>query len=288
MGILEWFRYEPEVYKSFKAIDNICIDLYQQFFPETEEYKLAKYKIFYPLLQIGVVEFYGHGKYGLSPSCALFNDDNVLFCNIPTSLFPDLPEKCLYDNKLGIQIFKKSPIIHTLLRQNYFPISKFDITSCLRSFASIHKIINAWNNYSVIDDNHFYCLANNQKWSNRKFPLVGIFKTSDKIYAQRIYRTSEVEWKSIPSKENNIEGYSIAMLAHQIQNSESIKIVYDEAEKRIILKNAHFPILIERLLYFNTLLQGKIEFELANRNYFVKQRDFKLLNKFFDNKIEVK
>lgn len=291
-GLLSWFWFEPEDYKSFSSIDNICINLYKQHLPE-EYYpekpsKNAKYEMLSPLIRYGLIEFYGNNKYRLSPSCALHSNSHIIFCNIPVLLQQKVNDLCIYNNELGIQVYKKSNAVVTFLKERVVPHSKFVLFDFLKAVSSFEKIINAWNDETVIDSNGYSFFCSNNTWSNNVLkPSKGLFKKSDEVYAQRVCKISGNKWKCIPSRESNIDGFNIAVIWGQIQNNWDIKIKYYVNESKLVVKNIFFPLVIERLLFLNTLLEGEYEFDFLKGQYFIRQKDFNILNKIFDNKIEV-
>lgn len=281
---------EPNEYRSFNSINNICVNLHKQYFSDEDfperSAKTAIYEMLYPLIRYGLIEFYSNNKYGLSPSCALYSDSNVLTCNIPFALYEEVIDKCIFDNYLGIKVFEKSMFHITFFKENFIPYSKFAFSDHLKMI-SLEKIINSWKDDTVIDSNNYFFFNYNNTWSNtlQKTPK-GVFKKSREVYAQRTLKLSENKWKCIPARENNIDSFNIAAIWGQIQNSWDIKIKYHAKETKLVVKNIYFPIVIERILFFNTLLD-RHDFDVFNREYLIKQKEFHILNELFDNKIQI-
>ena len=105
-GLLDWLWLEPNLLRPLSNIENVCIKLYEQYFPNQNS-RNAKYQVFYPLLKYGRIEFYGNKNFGLSPSCALMTNKRVLFSNIPLNFRRNLNADTDYINlNLGIEVVK--------------------------------------------------------------------------------------------------------------------------------------------------------------------------------------
>lgn len=288
-GLLDWFWLDSNQLKAYSSIENTSIKLFEQYFPNLDVIK-AKYEIFYPLLKYGVLEFYGNKKFGLSPSSALFTDTHILLINIP--LNRKNSHHTLYDycnSNLGIEVLKNSPTSIADLKKLNIPHSKFILSMCLIRIASFESIIYNWVDDKVIDSNNFYLFNDNYKWIKSKFNYKkGVYKKSSENYAQRVVKLSEYNWKIIPSRDYNIDAFNIAVIYSQIQNNWDIGLKYYEMENKLVISNNYFPIIIERLLFINTLLELNENINVFNRQYFIKKTDFNILNKLFAYKIDSK
>lgn len=266
----------------------MCIGLYKQYLQENSEKPAAgaKYDLFYPLVKRGLVEFYGENKFKISPSCALYSDKYLLICNVPFFLHHKIKETALYDD-LGIKVYHKSRTLLNFLKDNVIPNSKFELWRCLKAIPSFETIIHSWADDIVIDSTTYYFLNKKNTWDNNSLkPSIGIFKKSSEVYATRTFKLSENQWKYIPLNEYNIDGFNIAATIGQIKNNWNLEIRYYVNEANICINSIFFPILIERFLFLNTLLEGRDCVDISKRCYFIKQKDFDILNKLFDNKIQ--
>lgn len=287
-GLLDWFWFEPNQLKPLHNIENVCIKIYEQYFP-TKNGKNAKYEIFYPLIKYGVIEFYGNNRYGLSPSCALHNNKFYLLSNIPVGLMDSKNEIRVYRNNLGIQKFENCPTIFSFIKKLNIPNSRFLFSESLSKISSFEKIIDGWIEDRVIESENYYLFDTYNKWNSANKNLInGVYKKSIESYSQRTLKLSDTKWKAIPSREQNIDGFNIAVIWSQIQNSWNIGIEYYPTDERLIIKNIFFPLIIHRLLFINTLLESPVDFDALVNQYFINQRDFNSLNKLFNNKIETK
>jgi hypothetical protein len=287
-ALLDWFWLEPNESKTFRLIDNVVTKLYEQYFPNGK-FKNAKYEIFYPLMRYGVIEFYGDNSFGLSPSCALYNT-NVVFCmNIQLHINDNIDSTIIYSNEsLGITTYKKCSMSNSLFRKLNVPYSKFLFSELLNKISTFEKILNSWTDDTIIDATNYYFFNSRNTWSiNNSSYINGVYKKGEENYTQRVIKISENKWKHIPLKEYNIDAFSIAVIWSQIQNHWDIGIKYFPTEKKIVIKNIFFPIVIERLLFINTLVEFGLDFNFLDRQYHINDQDFKVLNKLFDYKIEI-
>jgi len=287
-GLLDWFWFEPNQQKSFNQIENVCFKLYEQYFPK-KNVQNAKYEIFYPLIKYGVVEFYGNNKFGLSPSCALHINKFSVLCNIPSGVTDSINGMPTYNNNLGIQVFGNCAAIDLVIKELNIPNSKFIFSESLGKISSFEKIIDSWIEDRIIDSANYYLFNANNEWSpSDKNIMNGVYKKSEENYSQRTVKVSENKWKAIPSREQNIEGFNIAVVWSQIHNCWNIGIEYFPNDKKLIVKNIYFPLIIHRLLFINTLLKSVLDFDIFGNQYFINHQDFNTLNRLFNNKIEIK
>ncbi len=287
-GLLDSLWLDPKQLKPFSHFENISVKLFEQYFPNQNP-KNAKYQVFYPLLRCGTIEFYGNKNYGLSPSCALFSNTRVLFTNIPSSLRSCLTISSDYCNSnFGIEVVKNWSDSNEELKQLNIPFSNFLLSNCLNKISSLETIINTWSEDKVIDSSHYYFFNSFNNWVTSKTKYkTGLYKKSSESYAQKTLKISENNWKIIPSKDYNIDAFSVAVIWNQIQNGWNIGIKYLEGEKKLILNNYYFPIIIERLLFINTLLEFNNNDDILKREYFITKEDFNILNGLFSHKIEI-
>jgi hypothetical protein len=286
-GLIHWFSLDPASLKSLRNIENICTNLFQQYFP-LEKPERAKYKIFYPLIKYGIIEFYGNNSFALSPSCALHNNELVLFINVSTLDSIEKDSESYNTNYSSLKLYKNTEDKFSLLNRMTIPYNKFLLSKSLLIFPSIKSIINSWTDEVIHNSNDHYFLNANNKWVPCTYPLpIGVHRKSKEVYSQRILKLAG-KWKCIPSRENNIDAFNYAVVWGQIQNGWDTGINYFPLNDTLVVHNTFFPIILERLLYINTLLESKPQIEMSNRQYFINQKDFKLLNALFENKINIR
>lgn len=286
-GLLAWFWFEPKTFRSLQVINSVCTNMYNQYYSVGFS-KDAKYQLFYPLLRWGVVEFYGDDKYKLSPTSILYNERFILTCNLPPFAEKKLKTVPIFKNISGMLVYESTKSLISTCESNLFSLRKFELDSLLKEFHSFRSIIQSWDDDTIIDTRNFFLLGENNKWSDRPLKLTaGVYKKSSKVYAGRSLKLSEDQWKTIPTRRYNIDGFNIAAIWSQIYNDWNIGVCYDLNKEILTIRNIFFPIVLERLLCINTLLSGKPHIDICEREYFVQQSTFSMLNKLFKGKIRI-
>lgn len=276
-GIIEWFQLQPGTEKKAHAVQTVCANLYKQMGEDgSSKYK---YRLIHPLLKLGVLEYY-NGDYRLSPSCALQKNSNILFCNLPCT---GLVQPPIYDSGLGIQVYENNGQIKSFLQQQGINSVPFKLTGLLQKI-SLAKAIETWPPVKVSEATGFQILDENNTWQWAKNIVPGVYKTGKEDYARRLIMIAENNWRSIS---NNWNDYPVAILWSKIQNNFPLFIQYRQKEKLLSLNNEHFPMVLERLLLLNTLLEGKFSVDFNRREYYLNANEFATLNKIFHHRISV-
>lgn len=274
---MEWFQLQPGVEKKAHAVNTVCTNLYKQMGEEVAS--KYKYQIIRPLLKWGVLEYYD-GDYRLSPSCALQKGSAILFCNLQHQSFS---HSCSYDSGLGIQVYKNNEQIKSFLQQLGVSSLPFKLSGLLQT-VSLTKAIQTWSPVKVSETIGYQILDESNTWQRAKNIVPGVYKTGKEEYARRLIMTSENNWRSIS---NNWNDYQVAILWSKIQNNFPLFIRYRQKEGLLYLNNEHFPVVLERLLLINTLLEGKFSVDFNRREYYLNAHEFATLNKIFHHRISV-
>jgi hypothetical protein len=117
--------------------------------------------------------------------------------------------------------------------------------------------------------------------------LLGVYKKSEEIYSQRTIMLDETVWKDVPNRSENIDAFNVACMWSHIENGWDLGIQYDMRYSKLRIRNVFFPFVIERQLFLNTLLEGALDFDFLNREYYLKQSEFILLNQLFSDQISM-
>jgi hypothetical protein len=276
-GIMEWFQLQLAVENKAHAVQTVCANLYKQMGEEVAS--KSKYQIISPLLKWGVLEYYKN-DYRLSPSCALQKGSAILFCNLPCT---GLAQPPIYDSRLGVRVYKDTGQIKTLLQQQGINSMPFKLTGLLQKI-SLAKAIETWPPVKVSETTGYQILDESNTWQRAKNIVPGVYKTGKEEYARRLIMTSENNWRSIS---NNWNDYQVAILWSKIQSNFPLFIRYRQKEGLLSLNNEHFPIVLERLLLINTLLEGKFSVDFNRREYYLNANEFATLNKIFHHRISM-
>jgi hypothetical protein len=282
-GLIQWFHYQEDREITFGKIENICIKLYEQHFPD-KAIKNAKYDIFYPLLRYGVIEFSGNNKFGLSPTSVLVNRKYCLGFNLPSSVLEQLLEVNLVEIFPFIYLFDKDNKAKKILEDQNIEYSTFELSLLLKQIQPINKIVSSWREHSISDQNGFEYFNSRNTWTNQfNQETIGLFRTTNEVFARRLLKIDTYKWLNVSDRSSHIDSFNIAVCWSIINNNQDLSITYHHSDSILKIRNIYFPILIERLLFFNHCLNHG---DFASKNYRLQAKDLKLLNKFFNNKIK--
>lgn len=284
-ALCHWFWQNPSSIKTARSVENSCAGLFQHFYPEKEK-RYAKYELLYPLIRFGTVEFYGKQGFGLAPTGALLANGKVLFTNLPAALADRL---CFAERgKMGLpgqQVISSDPEITRFIKDEKIPVNRFDLSALLNELPPLGSVVASWDNAKIIDPSGF--LYYHDQW--RSYPgddYAGVFKRADLPYAQRLCRLPSGEFKAIPDRDQQIDAFSLAVLWGKVVRNERSIISYNPSNKELKITNTLFPLLLERLLLINSLLQGTATGAVSSRIYHLNNSDFKIFNRFFHNSIK--
>lgn len=281
-GFWKWFVAFPYELRSFTSIENRCINLWSQFFDD-ENTSLAKYRYFYPLFRNGVVEFYGKDRYGLSPSCLLYNSRNALWIN-PDAHMIDQVNLEMKTPGCYLKKFKVDYV--SLCRSRNIPVNNFNLYELLKIIPSFDKVIKNWHRMKTIDSSKMMYFSDH--WIPCNFGVKkGVYQSSVATFSQRIYCFGYDNSHLIPNRSENPDAWNIAVFNSRIQNLIRPNMSFNKALSKLTIAEPYFPIILERLLYFNTILNPKDEIDLSKREYFIENRDFNLLNRIANQLITI-
>jgi hypothetical protein len=282
-GLLQWFHYQEDREITFSRIENICIKLYEQYFPD-KPIKNAKYDIFYPLLRYGLIEFYGYNKFGLSPTSILRNSTNCLGFNLTTDVLTELIDVNLVEIFPFVYLFNNDKKAKKVLEIHNINCTAFDLSLLLQQIQPINKIVSFWQEQSISNQNGFEYFSSKNVWTNQfNQETIGLFRTTNEVFARRLLKIDTYKWLNVSDRSSHIDSFNIAVCWSIINNNQDLSITYHHSDSILKIRNIYFPILIERLLFFNHCLNHG---DFASKNYRLQAKDLKLLNKFFNNKIK--
>ncbi len=280
LRLYKWLLSIPNRPVHYNKIRLSCIQLYNQCFPDKDA-KNAFYLIAFPLMRMGLIEFYGANKYDLAPSVFLSKKKTIIGFNIPESF--DEPVNGEGFNYLRL---KKNEEVLSKIHDTNIPLREFDLYAILKQVPNIKKIISSnLLDEQMLEMKGFQFLSMKNQWG--AVPPdnpVGLYRSKDLVYANR-YLKSENEWYKISDQSKNPDAFNMAALYAKILQDESIEVVFNEEKGILEINNFRFPILLERLLFINSILEGTSA-NYTDRRYLIDYRAMKQLNRILLNKIE--
>lgn len=244
---------------------------------QKSDYKFKKYVPLYDLLRYGLIELIEENTYGLSPSAMIGSADYILGINEPK-----FDDNSITERFLGLHVLKKS-----MFNGESDTIQPFDFKNSLMAIPNIKNIISSsfreWAG-EVENGVAIECYTTNG-WRNSKITDGTFFKIrfgSNQFLFKHIVKLSTGRYFEFERAE--FEKYNFAVMMHSINEYPHIRgLVYNSASQTLDTTAFGFPIIIERLLFINHILEtGKISLK---KQYHLSEQDFRYLNKIFHNKI---
>lgn len=283
-GLLKWMTTNSRKTRSMASIDNVCKKVYEQYC-DPQHLKNSKYKLFYPLIKYGVVEFYGEDRFGLSSSSIVSKNDIFLFCNIPKREYVNLSKSLIYESELGIVLFKNTLEVRSFVKQIGIPESKFSLKDALMRIGSLNLIIETWKDDEIYAQEKLFFFNSITGWGLTENGQIGVYKKGAESFANRVLKVSDNSWKKIPTRAENIDAFNLAVLWAQINSNKHVGVKYSLKDELLVVDNIYFPLIISRLLFINSLFMTKGNSRSFENCYFINNDEFKVLNNLLKNKI---
>jgi hypothetical protein len=288
-GLLDWFYFESEKFHSYRSIEKTCKRMQTEESGKNDD-RYAIYDIFYPLLRWGIVEYYGDDRFRLSPTAAIMHGDKALVCHPPALLHDSLSSFQVSPLLPGINLYKYCREVTDLCKAFRIPLTKYDFSRQLRRVPTIGKLVRLWDREEILDTHGYLNFNDYSCWvnTNGQTPLPGVYKKSDRSFAGKIVKLSENDWRTVPQRKQQLGGFSLAVLWSRIQNNHDLGICYSKQSHLLAIHTHFFPLVLERLLFINTILSENSQTDIAKRIYHIDYRAFLWLNKIFHNEIQIK
>lgn len=287
-ALLNWFRYSPAELKSFYSINKLCRSISQRY-SITGDPNNFVYKLLYPLIKRGLVEFYGEGKFRLSPTSILFNQHFLFACHVPESIREKIGVVSYSEPFSGITIYTYSDCVLRDFINQGIPSNHFNLRSILSKILPLQQIIKEWEDDDDIEGIGIAELCywgEGNRWVNKHdSPECGVFRKGNESYNEKVLRINNHQWKKIPAGEDNIDAFSLAVLYGKIYNNYNIGLSYVASEQVLSVNNQYFPLSLERLLFINSLLSGHSVVDGYWGKYFINPKDVEVFNNLLDRKI---
>jgi hypothetical protein len=255
--LLQWFKHFGSQLHSTEKIKRICVSFTGHLYEKPEN---AFYKVFLPLFSMGLIEFYGDNKYGVSPPVFLRFDDKIVGVNIPAETETRILKEAEngLKNKFGMLILNDATQYLDLLKTvKNSGIEQQKITgySNFKSLPKLKSIITQnWILTEEPESAPEYYETNG--WKNVKNrEKAGIYKADEKVYANRYFFDGTENWYRVPSHQENPDASNLAIITGFILQGKDVG-TYNKRTSDLTV-SPYLPHLLKRLLYRN--LQDKID-----------------------------
>lgn len=247
-------------YRSLQSIYDACNNI----LPGQEKHSSAAWKLFYPLLYSGVVDFIGKDKYAITEPIILFNKKNYYYINCkPSSSYSITPfvgivRTDVFDDTMGI------------------PLKRMDAIQILKTIPSFKTIVESFP--KVYSDEKFIFFES--EWDK------GLATINDGF--ARFFTIPELMTiRRVPNRETNPEtSFRVPYCYSRAINDEKNGIYYIST-KKLMMRRFAMPILVYRILLLNSFENdyypvNEGEYVVFNN---VSNRMASEMNRIFNNSI---
>ena len=242
----KWFKcYESRNLNQIRVATKNLLASYEY------ETKSSLFKIFYPLVRYGLIEFCGDGTYTLSNPILLFYPDNkAVGVNLNSGLIEKLKNSFqpYTIDQFGIIRFTATENeLVTFSKETDIPLSKPNISEYLSNFPNVKNCINDINGFEETYFSNFEEKFDirGRKWEKARNESFGLFKN-----AQKYYFIENGATYSIPSYTQNPDARPIV---ESYIYCKQAGFKYNYNTKELNVGNINLPILIERVLRLASL-----------------------------------
>ena len=287
--LLKWLRCYPEKSHSRSKIKALCDTLFVQYFPEIPA-KNTYYKVFEPLLRIGLVEVDNESKFKLSPTLFLYDTTSIVGLNLPDFILHELMEKKLVFKqdiwgcvRFSIQFRAQ---IESVCETFDLPLQKVQIGAILRKMPSLKKVVKTFEKRSILETAAFqYLSTKEQKWTKNN-GAIGVYRADSSPWSPRYFFDGKI-WRQIPRSQNP-DAFNTAV-CHANILADSSNIIYDKEQGSLKIETVYFPILLDRLLArYNLPKQTIITQNLNTKIYHqIPNPLFRQIDRIFGHSIKI-
>lgn len=287
--LLQWFRHNNLELHGINKIRIVCKNIRNQ--SGDFENKNYLYHYLFPLVRIGLIEFFGEGQYKLSPPSLLHYKDKLVSINLNHHQLEELDETIINSRFHRSIVYHDTQYLKNIETEIGMKSVKPNIQILFQQIPTIKKIIDSYEDVQIHETKGFMFLNNNFNWSANFTPsLLGCFRGGENVATNRYLKVDKNEWKRIPSRRYNPDSFNWAYCYGRLLNEFSLGIEYNSSTKILNIKNIYFPIILERLLWLNSLNEIESNVvrnpgEVIFKN--VSQTKFNLLNKIFLNQLKI-
>ncbi len=248
-SLLTWIKHHQE--RTINQIQQACVDLLNSVGSDARS---PLFKIFFPLVRMGFVEFAKNGKYFVSMPVTLFypQSSTAVAINLTDKQkellrgrYQDFDEDCF--GVIRVKSFKAGAI--AFCGESECSFSQPDVQTLLGHFPTISRTVLNFEHAMVASHRVEYYDTTNHRWS-RVSQEPGLFRISTD--AQKLFLTINDSVRIVPDRNINPEGRPLVECYLGMQHSRDC-IKYDCQTGELRISKITIPMLIERLLRLASL-----------------------------------
>ena len=246
---LQWHKHQGIC--SVEQIRIACSNLMKSFGFETD-YSL--FKVFFPLVRNGFIEFYGNGKYQMSQPTILYyqKEQTAVGVNLLTEQKVVLADMLkMKEDKFGVVSLKisKKHMQDFCMKINC-DYSEPNVSEILSNFPKISDVVKKFEPAMISSSGEYFDILKHC-WGKNKNKNLGVFRLSEDSHKFYL-RTKQGDFQ-IPDLNTNPDGRPLAeCFQASVENQEFL--FYHKATKILTVKQINIPILVERVLRMASLL----------------------------------
>ena len=283
---LKWHKHRGVC--SIEQIRTACSNLMKSFNLEIDH---SLFKVFFPLVRKGFIEFTGNGKYQVSQPVILYYRKG----QIAVSINQTKEQKRVIENQFelididdfDVIRFKSEPNkVKLFCKISNCEYSEPNISEILSNFPKISDVVNKFEPAMISSSGEYYDVLNH-RWKNNKNQNVGVFRLSEDSH--KFYLRTKQRDFQIPDFSINPEGRPLAE-SFQAAKDNIEFLYYQRLQKTLTIKHINIPILVDRVLRMASLnSENGVKEEYGKTTYQnIPSSSISQLNRIFGVKIIIK
>jgi hypothetical protein len=248
--LLQWHKHHGVC--SIEQIRTACSNLMKSFNLEADH---SLFKVFFPLVRKGFVEFIGNGKYQVSQPIILYYRKG----QIAVSINQTKEQKRVIENQFelididdfDVIRFKSAPNkVKLFCKISNCEYSEPNVSKILSNFPKISDVVSKFEPAMISSSGEYYDVLNH-RWKKNKNQNAGVFRLSEDSH--KFYLRTKQRDFQIPDFSINPEGRPLAE-SFQAAEENIEFLYYQKSHKILTMQQINIPILVDRVLRMASLI----------------------------------